>query len=168
MPRKEFRGRYASVYFSTPEEMEKWEAKAKRYDVTLSKLIGEALNLLDKQSGPRPDLVKRLTEQEEEIEKLQKDLRIKTALLERYESDLFKLTNSRFAESDMNEGDRKYSQKLIAFLKDGKVHDGYAIFLRLGVDPRDTEACKLVKNQLVSLERYGLVAETQNGWRWLG
>jgi hypothetical protein len=168
MPRKEFRGRYASVYFNTPEEMAKWEAKAQEYNVTLSKLISEALNLLDKQSGPRPDLLKRFTEQEEEIVQLQNELRIKTALLERYEADLFKLTNARFAEPDLNEGNRKYSQKLIALLKDGKVHDGYAIFLKLGVDPRDTEACKLVKNQLVSLERYGLVTETQNGWRWLG
>jgi len=168
MPRKEFRGRYASVYFNTPEEMAKWEAKAQEYNVTLSKLISEALNLLDKQSGPRPDLLKRFTDQEEEIVQLQNELRIKTALLERYEADLFKLTNARFAEPDLNEGNRKYSQKLIALLKDGKVHDGYAIFLKLGVDPRDTEACKLVKNQLVSLERYGLVAETQNGWRWLG
>jgi len=168
MPRKEFRGRYASVYFNTPEEMAKWEAKAQEYNVTLSKLISEALNLLDKQSGPRPDLLKRFTDKEEEIVQLQNELRIKTALLERYEADLFKLTNARFAEPDLNEGNRKYSQKLIALLKDGKVHDGYAIFLKLGVDPRDTEACKLVKNQLVSLERYGLVAETQNGWRWLG
>jgi len=168
MPRKEFRGRYASVYFNTPEEMAKWEAKAQEYNVTHSKLISEALNLLDKQSGPRPDLLKRFTEQEEEIAQLQNELRIKTTLLERYETDLFKLTNARFAEPDLNEGNRKYSQKLIALLKDGKVHDGYAIFLKLGVDPRDTEACKLVKNQLVSLERYGLVAETQNGWRWLG
>ena len=168
MPRKEFRGRYASVYFNTPEEMAKWEAKAQEYNVTLSKLISEALNLLDKQSGPRPDLLKRFTDQEEEIVQLQNELRIKTALLERYEADLFKLTNARFAEPDLNEGNRKYSQKLIALLKDGKVHDGYAIFLKLGVDPRDTEACKLVKNQLVSLEKYGLVAETQNGWRWLG
>ena len=168
MPRKEFQGRYASVYFNTPEEMAKWEARAQEYNVTLSKLISEALNLLDKKSGPRPDLVKRLNEQEEEIEQLQNELSIKTELLERYKGDIFKLTNAHFAEPDLNEGDRKYSQKLIAFLKDGKVHDGYAIFLKLGVDPQDTEACKLVKNQLVSLERYGLVAETQNGWRWLG
>jgi hypothetical protein len=168
MPRKEFQGRYTSVYFNTPEEMTKWEAKAQLYNVTLSKLISEALNLLDKQVGPRPDLVKKVSEQEEEITHLQKELRIKTALLERYESDLFKLTNVRFAELDMDTGDRQYSQKLIAIMRDGKVHDGYAIFMKLGVNPQDTEACKFVKNQLLSLERYGLVAETQNGWRWLG
>lgn len=168
MPRKEFRGRYASVYFNTPEEMAKWEAKAKGFEVTLSKLINESLNLLDKQIGPRPDLIKKLSEHEEEIARLQNELRIKTALLERYEADLFKLTHARFGETDLDEGGRQHSQKLIAILRDGKVHEGYAIFLKLGVNPQDTEACKLVKNQLMSLERYGLVTETQNGWRWVG
>ncbi len=168
MPRKEFQGRYASVYFNTPEEMAKWEGKAQEYNVTLSKLISEALNLLEKEAGPRPDLIKKITEQDEEIARLRNELRIRTTLLERYEADLFKLSHARFVELDMDEGGRQYSQKLIAFLKDGKVHDGYAIFSALGIDPRDTETCKLVQNQLRSLEEYRLVAETPNGWKWLG
>lgn len=167
MPRKEFQGRYASVYFNTPEEMAKWEVKAKDYDVTLSKLISEALNLLEKEAGPRPDLIKRITEQDEEIARLRGELRVRTALLERYEADLFKLSHAHFAELDMDEGGRQHSHKLIEFLKDGKVHDGYSIFSALAIDPQDTDACKLVQNQLMSLERYGLVAETPNGWMWL-
>ena len=167
MPRKEFQGRYASVYFNTPEEMAKWEAKAKEYDVTLSKLISEALNILEKESGPRPDLIKKITEQDEEIARLRGELRLRTTLLERYEADLFKLSHAHFAELDMDEGGRKHSQKLIKFLKDGKVHDGYSIFSALSIDPQDTDACKLVQNQLMSLEKYGLVAETPNGWMWL-
>ena len=167
MPRKEFQGRYASVYFKTPEEMAKWEAKSKDYDVTLSKLIGEALNLLEKEAGPRPDLIKKITDQDEEIARLRSELRLRTTLLERYEADLFKLSHAHFAELDMDEGGRQHSHKLIAFLKDGKVHDGYSIFSALGVDPQDTDACKLVLNQLMSLEKYGLVAETPNGWMWL-
>ena len=167
MPRKEFQGRYASVYFNTPEEMAKWEAKAKEYDVTLSKLISEALNLLDKEAGPRPDLIKKITEKDEEIARLRSELRLRTALLDRYEADLFKLSHAHFAELDMDEGGRQHSKKLIAFLEDGKAHDGYSIFSALGIDPRDTDACKLVQNQLMSLEKYGLVAETPNGWMWL-
>jgi hypothetical protein len=167
MPRKEFQGRYASVYFNTPEEMAKWEAKAQEYNVTLSKLISEALNLLEKEAGPRPDLIKKITEQDEEISRLRNELRVRTTLLERYEADLFKLSHAHFAELDMDEGGRQYSQKLIALLKEGKIHDGYAIFSALGIDPRDTEACKLVQNQLRSLEKYGLVTETPNGWKWL-
>jgi hypothetical protein len=168
MPRKEFQGRYASVYFNTPEEMAKWEAKAEEYNVTLSKLISEALNLLEKEVGPRPDLIKKISDQEEEIVRLRSELRLRTTLLERYEADLFKLSHTHFAEVEMDEGGRQHSQKLIEFLKKEKVHDGYSIFSALGVDPQDTEACKLVQNQLRSLEKYGLVAETPNGWRWLG
>jgi hypothetical protein len=168
MPRKEFQGRYASVYFNTPEEMAKWEEKAKEYNVTLSKLISEALNLLEKETGPRPDLIKKITGQDEEIARLRNELRLRTTLLERYEADLFKLSHAHFAEIDIEEGGRRHSQKLIEFLKDGKAHDGYSIFSSIGVDPQDTEACKLVQNQLRSLEKFGLVAETPNGWRWLG
>jgi hypothetical protein len=29
-------------------------------------------------------------------------------------------------------------------------------FSALGIDPGDTDACKLVQNQLMSLEKYGL------------
>jgi hypothetical protein len=167
MPRKEFQGRYASVYFNTAKEMAKWETKAKEYNVTLSKLIGEALNLLEKEAGPRPDLIKKITDQDEEIARLRNELRVRTSLLERYEADLFKLSHAHFAELDVDEGGRQHSQKLIAFLKDGKVHDGYSIFSALGIDPQDTEVCKLVQNQLRSLEKYKLVTETPNGWKWL-
>jgi hypothetical protein len=37
----------------------------------------------------------------------------------------------------------------------------------LGVDPGETEAVKLVNNQLESLQRFGLVKETAQGWRWI-
>jgi hypothetical protein len=37
----------------------------------------------------------------------------------------------------------------------------------LGIDPGETEAVKLVNNQLESLQRFGLVKETNQGWRWI-
>jgi hypothetical protein len=167
MPRKEYRDRYTSVYFSSPEEMAKWEAKAKEYGVTLPRMIGEALNGLDNQAKPRPDLIQKVSALEDEVTRLRNELRLKSVLIEKYEADLFRLQNAGFAELDPEDGARRYCQKLIALLKDGKIHDSEDIFSGLNIDPRDSEACRLVQNQLLSLERHGLIAETAMGWKWL-
>jgi hypothetical protein len=167
MPRKEYQGRYASVYFSSPEEMAKWEAKAKEYGVTVSRLLGESLSYLDSQAQPRPDLIEKVSKLEDEVTRLQNELRIKTILIGKYEADLFRLQNAGFVELDPDDSARRYSQKLIALMKDGKVHDSSEIFSRLNIDIYDLEACKIIQNQLISLERYGLVAETVKGWKWL-
>jgi hypothetical protein len=52
-------------------------------------------------------------------------------------------------------------------LQRGKALEGYAILKELGVDPSETEVVKLVNNQLESLQRFGLVQETAQGWRWI-
>jgi len=52
-------------------------------------------------------------------------------------------------------------------LRRGKALEGYSILKELGIDPADTEAVKLVNNQLDSLRRFGLVEETASGWRWI-
>ncbi len=67
----------------------------------------------------------------------------------------------------MGEGTRRHDQELINVLKRGKALEGYTILKELSIDPGDTEAVKLVNNQLESLRRFGLVEETGNGWRWI-
>jgi len=67
----------------------------------------------------------------------------------------------------MGEGTRRHDEDLIKVLRHRKSVEGYAILKELGVDPRDTEAVKLVNNQLESLRRFGLVEETGTGWRWI-
>jgi hypothetical protein len=52
-------------------------------------------------------------------------------------------------------------------LRRGKALEGYSILKELGIDPTDTQAVKLIDNQLESLRRFGLVEETANGWRWI-
>jgi hypothetical protein len=67
----------------------------------------------------------------------------------------------------MGEGTRRHDQELINVLKRGKALEGYTILKELSIDPGETEAVKLVNNQLESLRRFGLVEETANGWRWI-
>jgi hypothetical protein len=67
----------------------------------------------------------------------------------------------------MAEGIRNHDQELIKILQRGKALDGYLILKELGINPGETEAVKLVNNQIESLRRFGLVEETANGWRWI-
>ena len=67
----------------------------------------------------------------------------------------------------MGEVTRRHDEDLIKTLRRKKPLDGYAILSELGIDPRDTEAVKLVNNQLESLRRFGLIEETAEGWRWI-
>ena len=92
---------------------------------------------------------------------------MKTMLLEKLDADVYKARYASFHEVEMAEGTRRYDQELINILKRGKALEGYAILKELGVDPGETEAVKLVNNQLESLQRFGLVKETAQGWRWI-
>jgi hypothetical protein len=67
----------------------------------------------------------------------------------------------------MAEGTRRHDQELIKILQRGKALEGYAILKELAIDPGETEAVKLVNNQLESLRRFGLVEESANGWKWI-
>ena len=75
--------------------------------------------------------------------------------------------NAAFSDVDASSGQRRYDEDLVSILKlRNRTFDGYTILKELGIDPRDSEAVKLVGNQLESLKRFGLAEETANGWRW--
>ena len=92
---------------------------------------------------------------------------MKTMLLEKLDTDLYKARYASFQEVQMADGTRRHDQELIKILQRGKPLDGYAILKELGIDPGETEAVKLINNQLESLRRFGLVEETANGWKWI-
>jgi len=92
---------------------------------------------------------------------------MKTLLLEKLEADVYKARYASFQEVQMGEGTRSHDEELIKILRRGKALEGYSILKELGIDPADTEAVKLVNNQLDSLRRFGLVEETASGWRWI-
>ena len=156
------------VYFSTPEELAKWEEKAKKeFESSLSALAREALNRLDGENKPRPDLVRKVAAFEDEVARLKSELKLKSELLKRYEADIFRLQNIAFNTADPADGSRRYSKELVTLLQDGKVHSSQEIFDALGIDPMDREACKLLQNQITGLQRHGLLSETPAGWKWL-
>ena len=161
--------RYIDVYLPSKKAKTEWEEHAKKLGLPLSKFVFEAVEAFRavKDETSRYDMVKELAEAKEEAQKLRTELKMKTMLLEKLETDVYKARYASFHEIEMAEGTRRYDQELINILKRGKALEGYAILKELGVDPGETEAVKLVNNQLESLQRFGLVEETAIGWRWI-
>jgi hypothetical protein len=56
-----------------------------------------------------------------------------------------------FQEVEMGEGTRRHDQELINILKRRKALEGYSILKELAIDPGETEAVRLVNDQLESL-----------------
>ena len=163
------KARYIDVYLPSEAAKREWEEEAKKAGLPMSKFIFEAVEAFRglKEETPRHEMVRELAEAKEEAQKLRGELKMKTMLLEKVDADLYKARYASFQEVQMSDGTRRHDQELIKILQRGKPLDGYAILKELGIDPGETEAVKLVNNQLESLRRFGLVEETANGWRWI-
>lgn len=170
MPREEYRNRYASVYFSTQEEKQFWDSFAQERGTTLSNLIFEGLSSLrDREiSSPRPDLIKENESLRDEIRQVRAELKLKSELLRRYEDENYKLRFADFESVELQSGSRKFDIELIKLLKENKkTFNSSDILDTLGIDSRDIQAVKLVRNQLESLQRFGIITENSYGWRWV-
>lgn len=162
------KARYIDVYLPSEEAKREWEEEAKKAGLPMSKFVFEAVEAFRaaKDETPRHEMVKELAEAREETQKLRSELKMKTLLLEKLEADVYKARYAGFQEIQMGEGTRCHDEELIKVLRRGKVLEGYSILKELAIDPGETEAVKLVNNQLESLRRFGLVEETDRGWRW--
>ncbi len=163
------KARYVDVYLPSEAAKQEWEEEAKKAGLPMSKFVFEAVEAFRaaKKETPRSEIVKELAEAKEEIQKLRTDLKMKTMLLEKMDAEVYKARYASFQEVEMGEGTRRHDQELINILKRGKALEGYSILKELAIDPRDTEAVKLINNQLESLRRFGLVEEIDRGWRWI-
>jgi hypothetical protein len=162
------KARYIDVYLPSENSKREWEEDAKKAGLPMSKFV-EAVEAFraSKDETPRYEMVKELAEAKEEVQKLRTELKMKTMLLEKMDAEVYKARYANFQEVEMGEGTRHHDQELINILKRSKALDGYSILKELDIDPRETEAVKLVNNQLESLKRFGLVEETAKGWKWI-
>jgi len=163
------KARYVDVYLPSEDAKHEWEEEAKKAGIPLSKFVFEAVEAFRaaRDETPRSEMVKELAEVKEEAQKLRSELKMKTLLLEKLEADVYKARYASFHEVEMGEGTRHHDIELINILKRGKPLDGYSILQELAIHPGETEAVKLINNQLESLRRFGLIEETANGWRWI-
>ena len=168
MARSRYARRIATIYFPSEELLQDWVTQADASDCSLSKYILEMVSKGQAalRSPSQSNISKDLEELRNENRLLKKDNQEKILLLEHYETEIFKARNKAYLEIDSTEA-QTYDTRLIAMLKQGKTIDSYRILINLGIDPRDSDAVKMVKNQLEELRRFNLVKETPAGWRWI-
>jgi septal ring factor EnvC (AmiA/AmiB activator) len=156
------------IYPPSKELIEEWRAASRKNGTSLNNYIIEMVEKSRRSdnSNQRPELSRELSDLKEENAKLRNELRIKELILQKYESELYKLRHEAFSDQDQ-QGQREYDEKLVVALRRGRVMGEREIYSELGIDPRDVEAVKLVSNQLKGLRRYGLIEETSRGWRWI-
>jgi len=168
MPRSRYAKRIATIYFPSEQVLQDWAMLAGASDCSLSKYIFEMVSKSQaaSKSPSQPNISKDLEELRKENRMLKKDNQEKILLLEHYETELFKARNKAYLDIDSDES-RAYDTRLVEMLRQGKTIDSYRILIDLGIDPGDSEAVKMVKNQLEELRRFNLVKETPAGWRWI-
>ena len=118
------------------------------------------------EDAARPDLVRENSELKTLNRKLEQEVNLLKANLEIMQTEVYKQRFAGFEQVDAP-GMHSYDRALVDMLKRGKVLDSQEILGGLGIDPRDSQAVKLVSNQLEELKRFGLIRESPHGWRWL-
>ncbi|HOT06945.1 MAG TPA: hypothetical protein PLI05_08895 [Methanotrichaceae archaeon] len=168
MARKEYRGRTATVYLPAEEILTAWQNEAKQGGATISDYIFE---MVEKARRPaddqaRPELVRENSDIKTLNRKLEQEVNLLKANLEIMQAEVYKQRFAGFEQVDAP-GMHSYDKALVDMLKRGKILDSQEILGSLGINPRDSQAVKLVSNQLEELKRFGLVSESIQGWRWL-
>src|SRR5512139_2276231 len=118
------KSRYIYVYMPSFEDKKRWEKLAEEAKVPLSKFVIEMVedSLAESEFKPRAEMTKELGKLRSDNKQLRDDLKLKTIVLEKYETELKRYRSEAFLE-DKFEGVRKYNKEIIAILKRGGVVD---------------------------------------------
>jgi hypothetical protein len=172
MPKREsIKQRSIYVYLPSLEMVEDWKAKANKAKVSISQFVIEHVtNSVTQEEGeeaykPRAELLQKLRDKDEQIEKLTRECEVLKLALERVESELRRYRAEPFLDEGFR-GIRGYDKRLIELLRKGDAVDSDHLLRLLKIDPRETTLTKAVSKQLENLEAYGLVEKTRRGWKW--
>lgn len=168
MPDKKYNGRRQEIYFPTNQDLARWKAQAKKYNVSLSKWIYDFVEAR-LEPDQDPDKISATSEDilnlQAEVNRLRTESKDKSARLERAETDLFNLRYQPFMDPDPVSA--KFSRELIDLLKVGGSWRGREILKQLNIDPGNVESIRIVSNQLGVLEKFSIIEESPKGWRWV-
>lgn len=166
MPRPEHFNRQFLIYLPSENDLKIWKEQAKAAGVSLNKYIFEMVEKGREEAIPRSDLVKEISDLREENQKQREELKLKSLVLEKYETELFKFKHESFLETGY-QGTQHYSEELVCLLKKGRTYSGQEILKSLNIDPKDSEAVRIVHRQLKLLQDFKLIEEGVSGWRWI-
>ena len=166
MPRPSHYNRQFLIYLPTEKDLDNWKELAKAARISLNKYIFEMVERGRQEAQPRTDLIKEISDLREENQKQREELKLKSLVLEKYETELFKYRHESFLQTDF-QGTQQFSEDLVNLLKEGRTYSGQEILKSLDIDPKDSEAVRIVHKQLQILQDFKLIAEGVNGWRWI-
>ena len=164
MPDAKYSGRILTIYFPTAKELKKLQDAALASRMPHAHFALEMIRRgMDMPTTPSAGL----QDAREELARIQKELKEKNARITQLETDLFTARHSLFLQP-IPTGRGKLSSDLVDLLQDGHTWRPDEIMRRLGIDPRNIDAITALAGQLHALQDLKLVAEGNNGWRWIG
>ena len=159
------KSRYVYLYLPSQTDKERWEKLAAKAQTPLSKFCIEIIeSALAENEGPKPrkQIVKELESLKKENKALRDDIKQKTIVLDKYETELKRYRSQAFTRDDF-EGVRRYSKELVEILKRMGSVDSNRLLEELGIDPRESDLVKAVSRQLEDLEEYGMIEVDARG-----
>ena len=159
------------VYLPSQKMVDVWKSRAEKAGTSISKFVIDRVeDSISKETGEegylnRLELIKKLSNAEEELKQLRKDNRLLKKLVDNLDTELKRYRTKPFLEEDYR-GIRRFDKELIDLLKEGGSYSGDDILTLLNINHSDIDLVKAVNKQLEVLESYGLLAYVGRGWKW--
>jgi hypothetical protein len=168
MPSAAYSNRQKSLIFPSSQELERWEALAKKARMKFNRWVFSMVELqLIVESQDLEEICTQKTSLQSENLKLKRDKERIEARLEDLETEVFKLRNKLFA-MEKPEGIGEFDKELLDLLRQGLTWSNKTLLDALDVDSSNVEAIQILTRQLQTLQDLKLVKESANGWRWIG
>ena len=154
---KPIKKRAIYVYLPSQKMADVWKNKAEKADTSISKFVTDRVeDSIRRDEGEeghlnRLELIKKLSNAEEELKQLRKDNRLLKKLVENLDNEAKRIRAEPFLD-DSFRGVRKYNQEIIDMLKQGGSYSGDEILAQLDINHSDTNLVKAVNKQLEALE----------------
>ena len=157
------------MYLPSLDMRERWKQISSEKGISLSKFVVEYVeNQLheDELYAPRIEMQNRIDALEEENVQLRRKRNHLEIVVDKLQEELQVYRMQPFLDDNF-QGIRQFEQRLIEMLKQKKSDRDDVIFREVGIKPTDSEGMKALQRQLLSLERYGLIKKTLEGWSWI-
>jgi len=160
------------VYLPSLEMVKDWKSRAEKVG-SISKFVIERVeDSIRREEGEegylsRLELIKKLSDAEEELKKLRGENRLLKKLAENLDNELRRYRAKPFIEEGF-EGVRRFDRDLIELFRRGGSYTQEEILAHLNIDPSDSDLVKAMTKQLEALEGYGLLEYKGRGWKWKG
>ena len=126
MPRPSHYNRQFLIYLPTEKDLDNWKELAKTARISLNKYIFEMVERGRQEAQPRTDLIKEISDLREENQKQREEIELKSLVLEKYETELFKFRQESFLQPEF-QGMQQFSESLVNLLKKGRAYYGQDI-----------------------------------------